>query len=475
MNAKLHIVLSITLPACLLSAYVLAQQLAPTGPGRSRTVRDAIALHDQGHYPDALDLLASVPEADPERQTADCYRALCLYHLQDRQAFWKTVEALDLKAVQVAPALREDLAAKQLEVLLHFRKFEDLIPRIQSFQTNYPASTRLQAVCEWHMAALFERGMKKTQEASILKDSAKSARRWAEGKANLEEFVSLASAFNATNYTTLPKRDLAKDIFVALLTLGEENTILAQVPVNDAATLEQVKFLRLQLHQKLQPGSIDRNLQLMSDFLEQFPQSPNRKRIEFDMASRSYERGLELCFEADNAEAQGDGTSARDRRAAAGTYFALQRSLQMHKAEATQGIEASDILDMRKDLLISYWLEKQYDTLASQSAALLAESTPWDLSWIVGKVFSGIALMGPTPPSARRAAQIFDEVLALGFKNKPDQDVFVEVAARWRVHIALQAGDKTKAREVVEWVQDGNCTKDIQAVFLTDHAGLTHP
>lgn len=453
-----------------LTVYVLAQQTTPTGSAGK--LSEAITLLNTGKPAQANEVIASIAPSDHEHAAAQGYKALCLYELKDTLGFLKTTEAMNLKQLPVSREIGEDLAFKQIDVLFYFRKFDDLLPKIQSYWDQNPSSPRVAAVTEYYLAALFERGMKKTYQACQINDTNQFFARWAEGKADLEKFLAAASSSRVTNYSRLQKRSFAEDVWVARLTMGDEKALFAEIPIEDQAAREKVNFLRVQLYQKMQPNEVDRNLKMMADFVKDFPESQGRKRVEFDMASISFPRGEQLCKEADLAEKAGDSQAAARKRELASRYFETLRTVQSRAdVDKASGIEPSDIFDLRADLLYSYYLEKNDTVLASLTVSIINASEPGDLNWMVAKVYEGIRLASQTPP-ADAATKTFDEVLAFGFRNKPDHDYYALLAVRWRSYLALRSGDRETVRGLYQRVEEAACAKNLKKSFLTSHAIL---
>lgn len=480
MKQKPLVWIAVLLACGSLTAYVLAQQIesaTPTlAPGR---LADAIALLRDGNPQQATNLIATIAPGEPEYAAAQCYGALCLYELKDFVGFMKLVDAPVVKDAVIAPVIREELAFKHIDALYQYRKFENVLPKIRAFQSQCTNVARLKAATEYRLASLFERGMKQTEDACLNTDTNMFNLRWSEGRSNLVEFLSRAASFPDTNYTVhtvLQKRVLKSDVWVARMTLGDERAALDEVPLDDAASREKFSLFRIQLYLKLQPDRVDRNLQMMNDYVTLFPDSKGRKRVDFDRAGLSFQRGKILCLEAEAAEKAGDTNRVAALRFTANGYFTIQRALQSQAVvDKDAGIEALDISDLREDLLYSHLLEKNLSTLASITSTMIAESTVGDLNWTMARVYDGITLMNQTPPSPGEAAAIFDDLLARGFKNTPDHDKLVMVAARWRVKIAVDARNRTKAREVVLMVQGANCVKNIKGDFMKNHSFLLAP
>ena len=459
--------------AIVSAAYVLAQQIAPAnGAGK---LNDAIGLLNEGKPNEARGVITNIPPSDPEHGAAQYYDALALSESKDHLGLLHKLDALKTNNANVSPQLKEELAVRQMEAQFHYRKFDDLLKHAATFKQEYANSAQASVVTEHQLAALFERGMKKTTEACSSKDPTVFNQRWTEGKANLEQFLALAASFTSTNYTRIKKHTLSEDIQVARLTLGDEKAVLEEAAIQDDAVREKVGVMRVNLYKKLQPENVDRNLELMKDFITQFPESKSRKRVEFDMANISFPSGKQMRLEAEALEQAGDANGAEARRELASKYFELQRNLKNQKADSTAGVDATDVFDLRGDLLYGYFLEKNFDQLSNLTATLLAEAKPGDALWAMAKVYQGIALQSQSPANAKEAAAVFDEVLALEFTNKPERDYYLILAARWRANIAVAADDKARAEAIVKWVQDAKCAKELKVSFLSDYAPAVTP
>lgn len=463
----------LSLPIMLLmgfALYTLAQ--SETTSSRSSKLQEAVELINDGKPLEARQILTNIPPNDPDHPTAKGYDAIAMYKADDKLRFLKAMEALKTNAASIPSELKQDLAVKEMDAWLHYRKFDELLSASQSFGQENKNSARRDEVAEYRMAALWERGMKKADEASRMTGD-QSQQQWAGGKTNLEEFLAAASVFVGTNYSHLKKRDLRHDVWTARITLGNEQAVLEEILPDDLAGREQFGLLRVQLYQKLQPDRTDRNLQMMKDLLEEFPETKSRKRLEFDIASLSFSLGEKLCKEADKVGNSQTNSEVAEKRSAAGAHFAIFRSIQSQVVVDKQsGIEVSDVLDLRGDFLYSYFLEKNFTQLAVETARLLAEAQPGDLKWVMAKVYEGILLQNQTPPQTDKAAAVFDEVLGLGFKNRPDHDYYMLLATKWRIHVAQFSNDPAKARELVSWVRDGSCRKDQKVKFLKEYDGL---
>jgi hypothetical protein len=457
-----------------LSAHVFAQPSDSANAANADKLGEAINLLNGGKPKEASALLAMIDPDDPEYSAAQCYRALCLYELKDFPRFMKQMESPAIKEAAITPEIGKDLALKHIDTLFKYRKFEQALPQIEKFQNDYPASPQLPVVAEYQLATLFERGMKKAIEASALKDQSQCSNRWTEAKANLGEFLPAASAFKSTNYVFLSNRILKEDVWVARMVLGDEQAAFAEIPAKDTNALERFSFLRFQLYvERLHPDRVDQNLKLMADYLEKYPASDDRARVEYIMAEFSFRKGKQLIVAADAAEQSGKTNGVAGMRATASQLFKQMRSLQSQVVtNKTARIEESDVLKSREDVLYSYYLEKNCDYLLSATSSMISESKPGDMNWIVAKLYNGIALTSLPAPKMTDGAAVLDDVLAQGFKNNPHNDHYILSAAKWRIYIALKSGDKGKAEQLVLWVNGANCTKKDKAEFIKNYGAI---
>jgi len=318
-------------------------------------------------------------------------------------------------------------------------------------------------------AVLFERGLKNAFDASQLPVGDNQRKRLEAARANLLEFLYAARSIPNGKYANLAQRNFQDDVWAAYIALGSEQAVVQEFPTMSEADREKFSLLRIRLRPKLWLGAMEENLQVMEGFLQQFPASSGFKRVQFDAATLSFERGKALCKEADSLAASAPA-AAQGRRVLAASVFERFRALRGQvTADKQAGIEESDVRDLREDLLHSFLLEKNYIELARLVNAVLAEYSPGSPEWGMAKFYEGIGLMEQTPPKLAQAAMAFDAILGLGFKNKPDHDKMVAAAARWAVHIARKTGETNQANEVIRWVQMGGCTKHIQEGFLKEY------
>jgi len=433
----------------------------PPLSANANALAEAIALYNAGKSAEAQALLVTLPKDDPDFAAAERYRALCLHDLKDYHGFMKAIESADIRAAVVPPGIVEKLAFNQIDCLFFFRKFEDIFPAIQSFQNSHPDSVHLGAVTEYKLAALFERGLKKTLEACRLKDETQFNRRWSEGKANLQQFLSLTHTSSLTGYTILTNRSLREDVWAARFILGDGPTVLEELPGQDVASREKFGLLRILLYPKLQPDHPDENLRRMEDFLKDFPESRSRPKVKFEMANIALIEGERLVSEARRTP---DAEAAAAMKTSAASYLNTAWAIFNGVAEDKEaGIGAGEMRESREGLLRIFYAKGDWENLSAWAAQLLSNS-PEEKEWLVIKLYFGAGLVRQQKLS--EAAKVFDEVLSIGFRNTPSYDGLLVAAAGWRISVAKQSGDETTVRQTVDLVQSSNCEDSIKRTFM---------
>ena len=447
-----------------LCGWLAFSTLIPCALAATGKLNQAVALFNQGQPQAARTVLATIGTNDAGYGIAKCYDALCLYSLTNKLGFLKTLKSPAVQGAIIPNALVEDLEFKQIDALFYYRKFEELLPKIAEFQASHENSPRLPAVAEYQLAALYERGMKKVYEASILGDGDGFASRWLDGQSNLVDFLNLAVTLNQTNYQTLPNRKLPQEIVRALTALGNDKAVELVPAVDKEATT----FASLELYRKLQPKAVDDNLQRMTNFLNSFPKTVNHKRVLFAMADISFSKGEALSKAAEAATLAGDSQTAAADHAQAEIYFGYTRSLQNALAvDATAGIDAANVFNRQTDLLHTYCMERDYVKVVALAQTLATNSVPGSLTWRMAKVYWGMGLDVANPPDWRGAAAQLDAVLAGGFNGNVYHDHWTLSAAEWRMAVARHLGETNKLAAIVEWVAGStNCVKNQQMVFL---------
>jgi hypothetical protein len=380
-----------------------------------------------------------------------CQDALKLHGAKDYPGLMKALRKVDIQAAAVPPQMREDLAWARLDGLLFFRKFEEILPAIEAFRIEYPTSAHMGAVTEAEMAARFERGLKMTLEAVRFKN-ASSADRRAKGVADLGRFLSLAASHPGSDYTVLPKQNLRQNLWTARIILGEEQAASAEI--SDVALREEFRLQCALLLPKTQPDRADENLQRMKNFLADYPDSPARPRVEFDMATVALNEGIRLVR---NTKMPGE----------APPYFELAREVFGRVTEDKEaGISPADVAESWDGILRSYYWERDANwqndeaKLMAWTERMISMSKPGDSSWRQAKLYQGDLLLHQRKYD--EAATVLDELVALGFKGNPSHDGRTSFAVTWRIAVATRIGDEEKAEQLRQWVRESNCVDSIR-------------
>lgn len=324
---------------------------------------------------------------------------------------------------------------------------------------------------EYRLASLFERGMKKAFEGAVLSDPAKSAARWAEARANLGAFLSMARG--KVVYTVLPKRDLEEEVWAARLALGDEATLFAEVLDDDKARRERLSLVRLRVYKKLYTEQADRLLELMHAFVREFPDSTDRPKVEYELADLGFKLAERAWLELRKSSAQTNGV-ASESWAVMLRYNKLGRDVAgrlLHQKIAL--LEQQDYLHLCQDYLNSFYAEGDYEQLAHEAESLLGRYETGSLGWVMRRVYDGVVLAGQNPARLAEADAVFEQVLSLGFSGKSSSDQWISCAAKWRAYIALARGEWAAAQAVAKWVETAPCSKELKREFGEKYKLLT--
>jgi hypothetical protein len=262
----------------------------------------------------------------------------------------------------------------------------------------------------------------------------------------------------------LPKRSLRYDLWAARIILGDGTAALEEIPGQDAASREKFSLLRALLYPKIQPGNAGENLQRMSDFLEEFPESRSRPRMEFEMADVALCEGERLAQQAEAASRAGDAETATAKRDSAAPYLNRAHELFSRVDEDQEaGIVEADVRESRVGMLRVFFAQEDWPSLAKWKDQLIANS-PGEKGRLVAKLYYGVGLV--RQGKLTEAAGELDEVLAIGFRNTPSYDGLLVSAAEWRIHVARLTGDEASARRVAQQVQSSDCVNSLKRTFL---------
>jgi hypothetical protein len=301
--------------------------------------------------------------------------------------------------------------------------------------------------------ALFQQALEKTVEAAQGKDGTSDAER-AGTKADLENFLTLATSLSAGDYAALSQRDLQEDRWTARVILGEEAAVLNEIPPGDAASRERFHLLRALLYPKIRPEQADANLKAMADFLNAFPESENGPEVELGMAGVALREGERLV--------QARGTAA----AAPYLDFAGERFGQL-VADDDAGIADAAVWEAREGLLRTCFWQKDHDNLAAWTEYIVSVTKPGDMRWSQAKLFDAMALA--RQEKYGEAVPVLDEVVDSGFTGEPAGDDIAIAAVRLRILAAMRTGDPVGIGPLVQRVRNSGCEKGIKQAFVHEY------
>ncbi len=443
----------------------------------------ALTLLQAGEAGQAQPLFAAIGESSPTYEIARAYEAVCRYEIcrasgtNSYQWFLDALTSPVLQQASLPLELREDLAFKQVDALYQSRQFgaPDAIPLIAGFKAEYPGSTRMAALAEYELAAWFERGMQQVYGAS-LDETKRFPKSWTNGLACLQQFLSRVQDFPTEDYSVLRDRTLAEDLQLALAVSGAETGTPKEVSIRDEVRRQNYGLMRIGLHQKLRPEEWEQNLQMLADCratLQALPVSRDRARWQRHLAAFAFRTGERLHAEAAGTAPHETETIAA-KRAVAGRYFEAARVVQRLVVEQEwTRTGPTDMALLWVASFNSHYCERDYAGLLAATVAQLAHAAPGSPDWLAAKLYHGVALNHQTPPQSGAAAAAFEEVLSYGFQGLQKDavhDHMVLSAARWRIHLALHAGEPAAALKVVQsFAQDQRESKPKEK-FLEDHA-----
>lgn len=434
---------------------------------------EAMRLLEVGEVHAAQSVLEKVAPGDPRFGSARRYLALCKHLQGDWQGFLKTVDGLDLDAPVVPPQVREELAFAHVQALFRARRFDDLLAHSAVFAQKHPGWARTAAVRELRLAGLYERGIKKAIEAAQLTDPTKSSARLTRARIDLSEFLKEVEGLGVQGYVTIPKRDLQREVWAAGIVLGQEARLEAEVQGKDSATQEKFDLLRIELHRKLHPRDDEKAVQMMDQFLDRYPGSRARARVQYELLRLCFHVGERLAKQAKEVERTGNSELAGALRTAARQYFDRVRAhAALVVVDPAAGISESDIADLRQEYLGTYFWAGQYLELETEAKRQIERTAPGQRDWYSGSTWLGMALASQGPARLAEAAEVLDAVLARGFTGDAEIDTAVSYAAKWRAYVAFQLNDPQKAAEVLAWIKTANCPERLKKDFERVYSSL---
>lgn len=358
-----------------LTTFLFAQTPQNTTTGK---VADALALLKDGQPQQAQELVATIPEGDPDYSVGQCCKALSLYELKDTLGFLNAMKAPAIQQAVLAPAMREDMDYKHIGALFQYRQFEELLPKTDNFAARHTDSEKLPAVTEYQSAALYERGMKKLTESGFLRsrgDLVGAEKRLKEGQANLGQFLKLSADRQGDGYQTLTNRNAQAELVKAMTALGGEEEVLKMAGPQER---EETVLAILQLCIKTKPEAVDENLRRMTNFLNEFPNNRRAPRVRYEMANATLERGWRIHFFDYKNYERGTATPYFDK---------AQELFSGVVADNEAGVSEADVMESRKHIMSIYYAKQDWSALSNWVAQNLTSLPAGEKDWLAFKLY----------------------------------------------------------------------------------------
>ncbi len=423
-------------------------------PDDTDKLNQGITLLKQGRIGEARAVLTNLPASSPVRGQAKAYLALSRYAEGDHKKFLSSAKSPEVMAAVLPEEVREDLDYKQIDSLMFFRKFDEVLPKAEQFARQHANSPRAESVVEYQLASFYERGMKKLAEAAQLKsrdDTEGSAFRLREGEDNLGQFLKLAADRERENYQTLTDRDFQGEVVQTMTALGGEAEASKLVAPADR---EKSALVLVRLHKKIDTDA-NANLRRMTNFLNDFPDSKFRSRILLDMADVSLNEAQRLAFK-------------EGRRDEAAPHLEMAHRLFSGVVEDKEaGVLIADVQEAQEKMLMVYCQERDYASLSSWAAQLTTNAPVGSRMWLAAKLYDAYGLV--YQKRLTEAATELEEILATGFKGIPTSDGLLFSAAQWRIQVAKRTKDEATVRRIAKEVQDSGCYDSLKRKFASDY------
>jgi hypothetical protein len=282
-------------------------------------IQQAQLLYKQDDYRAATNLLGQIDKTDPNYGQARAWYALSLYALRDRAQFLVMADTPEIATANLSEPMRNELTLKHYEVLCARKQFATLLPRVTNYIANPPCPENVPLMEEYRLAALYERGMKTVFAAAALPQGDAFNKKYAEGQAQLTEFLKRVVDQGKSDYVLVPNRVLTEEVWVARAALGMDAELDGDLPtvllllkdpqIRDSLLPDSVKAEReikeceRLLHQRIFLEVLSK----LADFPERHPDSKQLwTAVEYRMAAL-YERGIkelsDVVFSKDDASA----------------------------------------------------------------------------------------------------------------------------------------------------------------------------
>lgn len=429
-------------------------------PDDADKLTQGVALLKQGRIGEARAVLTNLPASSPVRGQAKAYLALSRYAEGDHKKFLNSVKSPEVEAAELPEDVREDLDYKQIDSLMYFRKFDEVLSRVEAFAQRHADSPRVAAMAEYQMASWYERGVKQLSDAAFSRSRGETNgadQRMRAGEDYLGQFLKLAADGWWDNYETLTDRNFQEEVVQALAALGGEEAAKKLVAF---AGQESAALALVRLHKKIEPDAAA-NLKRMTNFLNDFPASKYRPRVLYEMADVAHKEAQRFAFQE------------RDRAKAA-PYLEQAHTLFSQVVEdKTAGVLTADVQEAQEKMLSVFLQERDYASLSTWAAQLVTNAPVGSRTWLGAKLYDAYALV--YQKKFTEAATELDEILATGFQGIPTSDGLLISAAEWRIQVAKHTKDQATARRVAELVQNSKCYGSLKRTFIERFKALLNP
>jgi hypothetical protein len=293
-------------------------------------IQQAQLLYKQDDYRAATNLLGQIDKTDPNYGQARAWFALSLYAVRDRTQFLVVADTPEIATANLSEPMRNELTLKHYEVLCAKKQFATLLPRVTNYIANPPRPENVPLMEEYRLAALYERGMKTVFAAAALPQGDAFDKKYAEGQAQLTEFLKRVVDQGKSDYMLVPNRVLTEEVWLAQAALGMDTELDGDLPtlllllkdpeIRDSLLPDTVKADReiKECENLIHKRQFLEVLSKLADFSQRHPDSKQLwTAAEYRMVAL-YERGIK---ELSDVAFSKDEQSAAKRRAEGQTHL----------------------------------------------------------------------------------------------------------------------------------------------------------
>jgi len=228
---------------------------------------------------------------------------------------------------------------------------------------------------------------------------------------------------------------------VRILT-GDGEALLNEVSQMPPAARENFGFLRGKTYFNYLTDEKEATFQILMGFIDEFPNSDHIVEAKHMAAITAHRQGASLIHQAEGLRSPEDQAQASELKRCGKNYLEQFRQLcgQGLLDDRSHLIE-SDILDLREDILMSYYLESNFTKLAEVAISYSSGANVGTCLWSLGKTYEGIAYCLKKPQEFYRAINAWEDMIAENeVVTKQNADI-LSLAILWRVRIAEEMGD----------------------------------